>query len=204
MPMAPTCHEKYGKGSLVRKKGGRNPVYELTGFPAASIIACTLPNGGTLRDDAARFFDLPGDGGLERHGRADGPGRHPRRAGGLHRQGGRTVQSTCTCPLRNGQGPVPGSMAGPKTCTKPLPQRRAPMILGIGTDLANIDRIAAHAGPLRRPVPQPRLYRHRTAQGRTPPRMRPAPMPNAGPRKRRVPRRWAPGCAWASRGRTWP
>jgi holo-[acyl-carrier protein] synthase len=42
------------------------------------------------------------------------------------------------------------------------------MILGIGTDLANIDRIAAHARAVRRPVPQPRLHADRTAQGRTP------------------------------------
>ncbi len=62
MQMTPTCHEEFGRGKLVRKKGGRNPVYELTGFPAASVIACTLPNGGTFDIDAARFFDLPADG----------------------------------------------------------------------------------------------------------------------------------------------
>jgi holo-[acyl-carrier protein] synthase len=32
------------------------------------------------------------------------------------------------------------------------------MILGIGTDLANIERIQTRARPLRRPVPQPRLH----------------------------------------------
>lgn len=62
MPMAPSCQEKFGKGRLVREKGGRNPVYKLTGFPEASIIACRFPNGGTFEIDAAWYFDIPSDG----------------------------------------------------------------------------------------------------------------------------------------------
>ena len=66
------------------------------------------------------------------------------------------------------------------------------MILGIGTDLANIDRIA---GELERfgdrfrnrvftEIEQRKAERRPTL---------PAPMPNAGPRRRPVPRRSAPG-----------
>jgi hypothetical protein len=61
-PMAASCHEEMGRGKLVRKKGGRNAIYELTGFPAASVIACTLPNGGSFKVNAAWYFDLPDDG----------------------------------------------------------------------------------------------------------------------------------------------
>ena len=62
MPMAPTCWEKFGKGTFVQTKKGRNPAYELTGFPDASIIRCSFPNGGEFDINAARMFDLPDDG----------------------------------------------------------------------------------------------------------------------------------------------
>ena len=76
------------------------------------------------------------------------------------------------------------------------------MILGVGTDLANIERIK---GTLDRFGDR---FRNRVftdierakAEARAD---TPAPMPRGGRRKRRVPRRWAPACAWASRGATW-
>lgn len=61
-PVEAICREKFGRGKLVKKKGGRNSRYELTGFPEASVIACALPNGGTFDVDAAWYFDLPDDG----------------------------------------------------------------------------------------------------------------------------------------------
>lgn len=62
MPMTPACVEKYGKGTLRQTGKGRNPTYVLTGFPAASVFYCRLPNGGAFEIDALRLFDLPDDG----------------------------------------------------------------------------------------------------------------------------------------------
>ncbi len=77
------------------------------------------------------------------------------------------------------------------------------MILGIGTDLANIDRIA---GTLERfgdrfrnrvftETEQRKAERRRDVAGTYAKRWA---------AKKPVPRRWEPGCAWASHGKTCP
>ena len=77
------------------------------------------------------------------------------------------------------------------------------MIIGIGTDLANIDRIQAvlerHGDRFRNRVftdiEQSKAKRRMDEAER---------LPNAGPQKRPVPRHWGQVCAWGSHGKTWP
>lgn len=73
------------------------------------------------------------------------------------------------------------------------------MIIGIGTDLANIERIAATLDRFGD------RFRNRvfteTEQRKAERLTLQAPTPNAGQRKKRVRKRLAPDCAWALRGK---
>ena len=81
--------------------------------------------------------------------------------------------------------------------------RRQRMILGIGSDLANIERIGAHDRALRRAVPRtgstPRPSSGWPSGGRS----GSPPTPSAGRRRRPARRRSAPASGWGSSGRTW-
>ena len=77
------------------------------------------------------------------------------------------------------------------------------MILGVGTDLANIERIAGvldrhgtgfETGYLPKPNKE-RRNAEKTPQGH---------MPNAGPQKKPAQKLLALACEWGSHGKTWP
>ena len=79
------------------------------------------------------------------------------------------------------------------------------MILGVGTDLANIERIAGvlerHGDRFRNRVFTD-TEQAKARQGAA--KMKQAPMPSGGPQKKPAQKRWAQACVWALAGRIWP